>query len=95
MFMCIFSAYYNEEGELVCDFKCVSLNYIKGWFTIDLISNMPWDTIITFVLDTSARSKYYYKKLNKSRCQQHSACAFHTSLKTSAFTPCDASFKSF
>ena len=50
MILCFFSAYYNDEGELVHDFENVSINYLKGWFIIDLISNLPWDSILGLII---------------------------------------------
>ncbi|MFO0131525.1 MAG: hypothetical protein ACK52J_03150 [bacterium] len=50
MILCFFSAYYNDEGELVHDFENVSINYLKGWFIIDLISNLPWDSILGLIM---------------------------------------------
>lgn len=32
-----FCSYYDEENNLVQDHKVIALNYLKGWFTIDLI----------------------------------------------------------
>lgn len=31
------SAYYDEENNLVKDHKLIVINYLKGWFAIDLI----------------------------------------------------------
>ena len=68
MVLCFFSAYNNDEGELVHDFKNVSINYLKGWFIIDLISNLPWDSILSLIMyDASG-------KLIINRWKQHLTC---------------------
>ncbi len=32
------SAFYDEYGEIVVDFKSIFINYITGWFWIDFVA---------------------------------------------------------
>jgi len=40
-----FTAYYNNEEILVRNKKLIALNYLKKWFTIDLVSSIPTSMI--------------------------------------------------
>jgi len=44
--MNFFSSYYNENNKLVFDIQNIALNYVKGWFFVDLIAFMPFEMII-------------------------------------------------
>jgi hyperpolarization activated cyclic nucleotide-gated potassium channel 1 len=33
----LLSAFYDEENNLIKDHKLIAINYLKGWFAIDLI----------------------------------------------------------
>ena len=50
--MCVCSIYDEEESRNVYDQKYIALNYIRGWFFIDLVSSTPLSFID--VEDTSA-----------------------------------------
>lgn len=42
-----FSAYQMEDGfEQVDDRKTICINYIKGWFLIDIVAIIPFDIFI-------------------------------------------------
>jgi len=41
------TAYYDEDVDLVDDRKQIAKNYLKGWFTIDLLAIIPFDKIIS------------------------------------------------
>jgi len=43
IFMNFFTAYYDEDFEIVDDYKAIFKNYFFGWFLIDLISVIPFD----------------------------------------------------
>ena len=51
IFICMFSAYYDEEGVLVNDTKTIVVIYLKSWFTIDLIACVPWDLLFSATND--------------------------------------------
>ncbi len=40
------SAYYNSEDNLIFDRKKIALNYLKGWFFIDLMAVLPISLIM-------------------------------------------------
>ncbi|CAD8096961.1 unnamed protein product [Paramecium primaurelia] len=46
------SAAYDDEGNLITERKAIILNYLKGWFIIDLMSSIPFYFILN---DTSQR----------------------------------------
>ena len=39
-------AYYDEDFVIIEDRKIIGCNYIKGWFSVDLIAIIPLDLII-------------------------------------------------
>jgi hyperpolarization activated cyclic nucleotide-gated potassium channel 1 len=39
------SAYYDEEFKMIQSRKIIALNYLKGWFTIDLFAIIPFDIL--------------------------------------------------
>jgi len=41
------TAYYDEDVDLVDDRKQIAKNYLKGWFTVDLLAIIPFDKIIS------------------------------------------------
>ena len=48
----VFSAYVDEEGKLITNNRKILVNYLKGWFTIDLIASFPFNLIQREVLLT-------------------------------------------
>jgi potassium voltage-gated channel Eag-related subfamily H member 8 len=42
-----FTAYYNNEDDLITDRKQIALNYFKSWFFIDFIAIFPVSYIVT------------------------------------------------
>ena len=40
------SAFYNEDSEIIDDRKEIASSYLTGWFTIDLLAVIPFDSII-------------------------------------------------
>ena len=45
--MCLnfFTQYRSEDGIWVADFWLIRRHYLKGWFTIDLVSILPFDSL--------------------------------------------------
>ena len=44
--MCIFSAYEDDNGNLVYKPQDVILNYLQGWFVFDLLASIPFEYIM-------------------------------------------------
>lgn len=40
------TAYYNQDVDLIDSRRIISINYIKGWFTIDMLAIIPFDSIM-------------------------------------------------
>ena len=43
------------DSEISFEPNEIRKNYVRGWFTIDLISSIPWDVISTSFMDTGQR----------------------------------------
>ena len=40
------SAYYEDEIDLIDNRKKIACKYMKGWFTIDVLSVIPFDNLL-------------------------------------------------
>jgi len=45
LIMNFMTAYFTENRVLVKDREMIMNNYLRGWFTIDFLSIVPYDTI--------------------------------------------------
>jgi len=43
IFFCFISAYYTEEFVMIDGRKDIAINYITGWFSIDLLAIFPFE----------------------------------------------------
>ena len=41
-----FCRYVNKNDELVSDPLKIAINYLKGWFLIDLVAALPFDLLV-------------------------------------------------
>lgn len=39
------TTYVSRKGEVVSDSKQIALNYLKGWFLVDLLAALPFDLL--------------------------------------------------
>ena len=46
IFVIFNTAYYDDDVEIIDNRKDIALNYIKGWFIIDLLAIIPFDKMI-------------------------------------------------
>jgi potassium voltage-gated channel Eag-related subfamily H member 8 len=37
------TTYVSRKGEVVSDSKSIALNYLRGWFIVDLLAALPFD----------------------------------------------------
>jgi hypothetical protein len=54
------TTFVNKKGEVVSNPKVIALNYVKGWFLLDLLAALPFDlcnaaNIVTDVTGVSGR----------------------------------------
>ena len=40
------TAIYDDDMKVIVDRKLIAINYLKGWFLIDLFAIIPFDIII-------------------------------------------------
>lgn len=40
------TAYFNEERIMVYNSRIIAIRYLKGWFTLDLLSSIPFDQVV-------------------------------------------------
>ncbi|XP_025832214.1 potassium voltage-gated channel subfamily H member 8-like [Agrilus planipennis] len=39
------TSYVNKKGEVVSDWKSISINYLRTWFLVDLLAALPFDLL--------------------------------------------------
>lgn len=37
------TTYVSRKGEVVSDSKSIAVNYLRGWFVVDLLAALPFD----------------------------------------------------
>jgi len=42
----------SKSGQVVYDSRQIALNYIRGWFLLDLLAAIPFDLLYAFQVDT-------------------------------------------
>jgi len=47
IFITFNTEYMGENYEIETNRKKISINYLKGWFTIDIVSIIPFDEFLT------------------------------------------------
>lgn len=58
IFVVFRTAFIDSEGEVVDDAKIVAKRYLKGSFTIDILSTFPLDSIIGIFVSKEVASKF-------------------------------------
>jgi len=46
------TTYVSKCGQVVYDSRQIALNYIRGWFLLDLLAAIPFDLLYAFQVDT-------------------------------------------
>ena len=46
VFITFFTAYYDENYNLITDKKTITLAYLKSWFIIDILSILPFSSLL-------------------------------------------------
>ncbi len=46
MFMSCFTGFYDQKGHFIVDKAVIIRSYLKGWFTVDFLSTVPFDVIL-------------------------------------------------
>ena len=39
------TSFVNKKGEVVTDPKSIAVNYMRGWFLLDLVAALPFDLV--------------------------------------------------
>ena len=42
------TSYVNKSGQVVYQARLIALNYIRGWFLLDLLAAIPFDFLYIF-----------------------------------------------
>ncbi|RUS72658.1 hypothetical protein EGW08_019580, partial [Elysia chlorotica] len=47
------TTYLNKSGQVVYESRLIAMNYISGWFVLDLLAAIPFDLLYTFSVQTA------------------------------------------
>ncbi|XP_055688851.1 potassium voltage-gated channel subfamily H member 8 isoform X2 [Lutzomyia longipalpis] len=59
------TTYVSRKGEVVSDSKAIALNYLKGWFVVDLLAALPFDHLYASDLYSGEESHIHLVKLTR------------------------------
>lgn len=45
------TTYVSKSGQVVYESRQIALNYIRGWFLLDLLAAIPFDLLYAFQVD--------------------------------------------
>lgn len=54
------TTFVSSKGEVVSDSKLIAINYLKGWFVVDLLAALPFDHLYASDLYNGEVSKISY-----------------------------------
>jgi len=46
------TTYVSKSGQVVYEARQIALNYIRGWFVLDLLAAIPFDLLYAFDVST-------------------------------------------
>jgi len=58
--------FVGSAGEIVSEPRVIRMNYLKGWFIIDLLSCLPYDVFTAFHDNSEVRGKQFSAFLIKT-----------------------------
>uniref|UniRef100_A0A1I8MIA3 Ion transport domain-containing protein n=1 Tax=Musca domestica TaxID=7370 RepID=A0A1I8MIA3_MUSDO len=59
------TTYVSSKGEVVLDSKLIAINYLKGWFVVDLLAALPFDHLYASDLYNGEESHIHLVKLTR------------------------------
>ncbi len=51
------TTFVSKSGQVIYDSKLIAVNYIKGWFLLDLLAAIPFDLLYTMNVETVGKMK--------------------------------------
>ncbi|CAO1302110.1 unnamed protein product [Diamesa hyperborea] len=59
------TTFVSSKGEVVSDSKLIALNYLRGWFIVDLLAAIPFDHLYASNLYSGEESQIHLVKLTR------------------------------
>ena len=56
------TTYVNHKGEVISSSKSIAINYVKGWFFLDLIAALPFEIFGGYFMVSDEIFRYNYLK---------------------------------
>ena len=58
------TTFVNKKGEVVSDPKSIAVNYMRGWFLLDLVAALPFDLVYATEVHTARNIKVIVISIN-------------------------------
>ena len=52
------TSFVNKNGQVCYDSRLIALNYMRGWFLLDLLAAIPFDLLYAFDVDTVSEFRH-------------------------------------
>ncbi|XP_067633340.1 potassium voltage-gated channel subfamily H member 8 [Eurosta solidaginis] len=59
------TTFVSSKGEVVSDSKLIAINYLRGWFVVDLLAALPFDHLYASDLKNAEESHIHLVKLTR------------------------------
>jgi hypothetical protein len=65
-----FTAFYDSNFKIVEDYKQIAVEYLKGWFTFDIIALVPLNQIMTIIQQENVNANSIARIIRLARIQK-------------------------
>lgn len=75
------TTYVSKSGHVIYDFKLIAINYIRGWFLLDLLAAIPFDLLYAFQVNTvtiHSLSRGHYLNEYRPSLPHHFICVMRS-----------------
>ncbi|ENN79150.1 hypothetical protein YQE_04336, partial [Dendroctonus ponderosae] len=75
------TTFVNKKGEVVSDWRSISVNYLKTWFVVDLLAALPFDLLYAlYGEEVNLKQCFFHCNFQNTQHQQLSSGPSHTHL---------------
>jgi len=55
------TTYVSKSGQVIYESRLIAINYIKGWFLLDLLAAVPFDLLFALQVNTVSNVLLHYR----------------------------------
>ena len=56
------TSFVNKNGQVCYDSRLIALNYMKGWFLLDLLAAIPFELLYLLAIETVSYNSILFRK---------------------------------